>query len=163
MLADISGSQWNEGDVSCSALRRIALPDAFYATDAILEIMIQLLDQVSFDEERIREEIEGLLPEISSSSILMLSVKKGIGREFAHRRIKEHAIASRGKEGLDFFDLVLGDDSLGIGAKEIEDLKKNLTLLSGDAAIQAREISQIIKNRLQERPELKGFLPTILR
>lgn len=161
MVADLSGAQWNEGDVSCSALRRVALPDAFYATDAILEILIQLLENLEFNEVKIQGEVEELIPQVSSSALLMLAVKKGAGREVAHRAIKQHSQNSEG--GDDFFKLILGDKTLQITALEIEDLKSDLKGLAGDATSQALETSKRIKGRLAERVELIKFSPSILR
>jgi len=161
MVADLSGSQWNEGDVSCSALRRVALPDAFYATDAILEIMIQLLENLEFNEVKIQSEVEELLPQVSSSSLLMLAVKKGAGREVAHKAIKQHSQNS--EVGDDFFKLILGDKTLQITALEIEELKSDLKGLAGDATSQALETSKRIKGRLAEKVELIKFSPSILR
>lgn len=161
MVADLSGAQWNEGDVSCSALRRVALPDAFYATDAILEIMIQLLENLEFNEVKIQSEVEELLPQVSSSSLLMLAVKKGAGREVAHKAIKQHSQNSEG--GDDFFKLILGDKTLQITALEIEELKSDLKGLAGDATSQALETSKRIKGRLAEKVELIKFSPSILR
>jgi len=163
MMADISGSQWNEGDVSCSALRRVALPDAFFATDAILETLIQLIDQISIDEENIKVEIEQLIPELVSSLILMIAVKKGIGREVAHRRVKEHSLASKGEGSAKFFELVKNDELLNLKAEEIDNLRNDLIQLAGDAIAQARELAKVIKTQLKDRAELLDFLPTIIR
>ena len=161
MVADLSGAQWNEGNVSCSALRRVALPDAFYATDAILEIMIQLLENLEFNEVKIQGEVEELIPQVSSSALLMLAVKKGAGREVAHKAIKQHSQNS--EVGDDFFKLILGDKTLQITALEIEELKSDLKGLAGDATSQALETSKRIKGRLAEKVELIKFSPSILR
>jgi adenylosuccinate lyase len=161
MIADISGTQWNEGDVSCSAVRRVALPDAFYVTDAILEIAIYLLDQIEFNDDELKREIEVHTQEVCSSSVLMLAVKQGVGRELAHNAIKEHAIAS--KSGADFFELVLGDPSLAIGKGDIDKLKGDLKLLAGDAPAQARMVAFIIKERLAKKIDLANFHPSTLR
>jgi adenylosuccinate lyase len=161
MIADISGLQWNEGDVSCSAVRRVALPDAFCATDAILEIAIQLVDKVEFNGKLIDNEIELHTPEICSSSLLMLAIKKGVGREVAHKAVKEHALASKG--GTNFFDLVIGDPVLTIEKSEIEKLKSNIRLLSGEAPSQAKSIASSIKQRLREKVNMANFQPSKLR
>lgn len=161
MIADISGTQWNEGDVSCSAVRRVALPDAFYVTDAILEIAIYLLDQIEFNDDELKREIEVHTQEVCSSSVLMLAVKQGVGRELAHKAIKEHAIAS--KSGADFFELVLGDPSLAIGKGDIDKLKGDLKLLAGDAPAQARKVALSIKESLAKKIDLANFHPSTLR
>ena len=151
----------NEGDVSCSAVRRVALPDAFYTTDAILEIAIQLADKVEFNAKLIDSEIELHTPEICSSSVLMLAIKKGVGREVAHKAVKEHALASKG--GTNFFDLVIGDPVLTIEKSEIDKLKSNLRLLSGEAPSQAKSIASNIKHRLLGKVDMANFHPSKLR
>jgi len=161
MIADISGTQWNEGDVSCSAVRRVALPDAFCVTDAILEIAIYLLDQIEFNDDELKREINAHIPELCSSSVLMLAVKQGVGRELAHKVIKEHATAS--KRGADFFELVLGDPSLEIGKGDIDKLKGDLKLLAGDAPAQAKKVAFSIKERLAKKIDLANFHPSTLR
>jgi adenylosuccinate lyase len=161
MIADLSGSQWNEGDVSCSATRRVALPDAFFATDAILETAIYLLDQLEFNEKVIREEINRTIPDLCSSSILMFAVKQGVGRESAHKAIKEHAAIS--KSGADFFELVINDSTLALRKADIDKLKGDLEPLAGDASVQAREVASSIKYRLSKNVDLANFRPSIPR
>ena len=45
MAGELAGDQWNEGDVSCSVVRRVALPDAFFAFDGLLETFLTVLDE----------------------------------------------------------------------------------------------------------------------
>ena len=44
MIGELAGDQWNEGDVSCSVVRRVALPDAFFALDGLFETFLTVLD-----------------------------------------------------------------------------------------------------------------------
>ena len=46
MVAGLSGDQWNEGDVSCSVVRRVVMPDAFFASDGLLETFLTILVQM---------------------------------------------------------------------------------------------------------------------
>jgi adenylosuccinate lyase len=45
MAAELAGAQWNEGDVFCSVVRRVALPDAFFAVDGQIETFLTVLDE----------------------------------------------------------------------------------------------------------------------
>jgi adenylosuccinate lyase len=45
MVGELAGDQWNEGDVSCSVVRRVALPDAFFATDGLFQTFLTVLDE----------------------------------------------------------------------------------------------------------------------
>ena len=94
MTAGLAGHQWNEGDVSCSVVRRIALPDAFYAIDGLLETWLNVLNQMNVFPAAIEAENQRNLPFLATTTILMEAVKKGAGRETAHETIKEHALAA---------------------------------------------------------------------
>ncbi len=94
MASGLAGDQWNEGDVSCSVVRRVMLPDAFFAIDGLLETFITILDQMDANPAVIERENRHYLPFLLSTTILMTAVKRGIGRETAHEVIKEHAVAA---------------------------------------------------------------------
>ncbi len=94
MTASLSGDQWNEGDVSCSVVRRVALPDACFAIDGLLETFLTVLKQMEVFPAAIAIENERNLPFLASTTILMEAVKNGAGREVAHAAIQEHALAA---------------------------------------------------------------------
>lgn len=94
MTANLAGHQWNEGDVSCSVVRRVALPDAFFAIDGLLETFLTILRQMEIFPAAIAAENERNLPFLATTTILMEAVKGGAGRETAHEAIKEHALAA---------------------------------------------------------------------
>ena len=94
MVSAIAGDQWNEGDVSCSVVRRVALPDAFFAIDGAIETTLTVLDGFGAYEHAIQRELEHYLPFLATTRILMGAVKAGAGREEAHEVIKEHAVAA---------------------------------------------------------------------
>ena len=94
MTTGLAGHQWNEGDVSCSVVRRVALPDSFYAIDGLLETWLNVLNQMNVFSAVIAAENERNLPFLATTTILMEAVKAGAGRETAHEAIKEHALAA---------------------------------------------------------------------
>ncbi len=94
MTGALAGHQWNEGDVSCSVVRRVALPDAFYAVDGLLETFLTVLRQLEVFPAAIAAENVRNLPFLSTTTIMMEAVKRGAGRETAHEAIKEHALAA---------------------------------------------------------------------
>ncbi len=93
MAAGLSGDQWNEGDVSCSVVRRVMLPDAFFATDGLFETFLSVLDDLGYYPQVIERELERYLPFLATTKMLMAAVRAGVGRETAHEVIKEHAVA----------------------------------------------------------------------
>jgi adenylosuccinate lyase len=94
MAAGLAGDQWNEGDVSCSVVRRVMLPDAFLAMDGLLETLITVLDQMEVFEAVVESELQRYLPFLLTTTVLMAAVKAGAGREAAHEAIKEHAVSA---------------------------------------------------------------------
>ena len=94
MAAGLAGDQWNEGDVSCSVVRRVMLPDAFFAIDGLFETFLTILGQMDAYPAVIESENHHYLPFLLTTTIMMEAVKAGVGRETAHRAIKEHAVAT---------------------------------------------------------------------
>lgn len=94
MAAGLAGDQWNEGDVSCSVVRRVMLPDAFYAIDGMFETFLTVLEQMDAYQAVIAAETARYLPFLMTTTIMMEAVKAGVGRETAHEAIKEHAVAT---------------------------------------------------------------------
>ena len=94
MGAGLAGDQWNEGDVSCSVVRRVCLPDAFFAIDGLLETFLTVLNQMEVNAAVVDSEVTRYLPFLASTSLLMEAVKQGVGREQAHSLVKKHALAA---------------------------------------------------------------------
>ncbi len=94
MAGGLAGDQWNEGDVSCSVVRRVMLPDAFYACDGMFETFLTILNQMDAYPAVIEAENNHYLPFLITTTIMMETVKAGVGRETAHKVIKENAAAT---------------------------------------------------------------------
>ena len=135
MVQELLGNQWNEGDVSCSVVRRVALPDAFYAIDAILDTSMRILADLTVDTDSIDNEVKRYLPFLLTTKILALAVKKGLGREDAHALIKAHSItASQNLKIMqenNLLALVAEDKRLGMSLIELESLAKPGELVTG--------------------------------
>jgi adenylosuccinate lyase len=127
MTAALSGDQWNEGDVSCSVVRRVALPDAFFAIDGLFETFLTVLAQMEVFPAAIAAENERNLPFLATTTILMEAVKQGAGREVAHAAIKEHALAaaralrSGATNGeTDLLSRLAGDKRIGLSKRQLQ-------------------------------------------
>ncbi len=92
MLAQNSGDQWEEGDVSCSAVRRVAIPGMFYAMDGMCETGLTILNELGAYHAMIDKELNRYIEFLAGTEMLMTAIGKGIGREEGHEVIKEHAI-----------------------------------------------------------------------
>jgi len=125
MVASLAGDQWNEGDVSCSVVRRVALPDAFLAIDGLFETFLTVLDDFGSYPAVIERELDRYLPFLATTKVLVAAVRHGVGRETAHEAIKEHAVAAalrlreQGAEGNDLVERLAADPRLGLGADEL--------------------------------------------
>lgn len=94
MAAELAGAQWNEGDVFCSVVRRVALPDSFFAVDGQIETLLTVLDEFGAYPAVIQRELDRYLPFLATTKVLIAAVRAGMGREAAHQVIKEHAVAA---------------------------------------------------------------------
>ncbi len=126
-LMGVVGTQWAEGDVSCSVIRRVAIPNAFFAVDGLLQTAISVLDSFGAYPAVIEAELKTYLPFLASSKILMAAVAKGVGRETAHEAIKEHATAvatAMRETGApnDLLDRLAADSRLKFSSIELQDL-----------------------------------------
>ena len=94
MASTLAGDQWNEGDVSCSVVRRVMLPDAFLCLDGLFETFLTILNQMDVYEQVIATENSHYMPFLMTTTVMMEAVKAGAGRETAHHAIKKHAVAT---------------------------------------------------------------------
>jgi adenylosuccinate lyase len=165
MVADLSGSQWNEGDVYCSVVRRVALPDAFFAIDGLFETFLTVLDDFGAFPAVIDRELERYLPFLSTTKVLMASVRKGVGRETAHEAIKEHAVAvalAMREDGLvenDLIDRLAGDERLDLTEAELQDLVAEPLSFTGAAASQVRAVADRVAAVVDRYPDAASYRP----
>ena len=127
MTSGLAGHQWNEGDVSCSVVRRVALPDSFFAIDGLLETFLTVLRQMEVFPAAIASENERNLPFLATTTLLMEAVKRGAGRETAHEAIKEHALAAAkalrsGTGDADLLGRLASDRRLGLSKKALQSI-----------------------------------------
>ena len=165
MLSQITGSQWNEGDVSCSVVRRVALPDAFFAMDGLLDTFLTVLDQMEAFPAVVANERSHYLPFLLTTTIMMEAVKNGAGREDAHEAIKEHAISAvkdlrsgKIKEN-DLPVRLAGDKRIGLGIRSIRKILKQ-----GENGVGAadQQVEHFVKRSVswgRKFPEAKKYAP----
>ena len=161
MLGEISGGQWSEGDVSDSVVRRVALADAFYCIDGLLETSLTVLDEFGIYPAMIEKEIKTHLPLLASSKILLAVVKKGMGREDAHQIIKRASLAlssaMRQAQDVDFIELLTNDGNLPLSRSEIEALISDPLSFAGNAVLQCQAVLSKISPLLSGQPEAASY------
>ena len=165
MAADLAGDQWNEGDVSCSVVRRIMLPDAFYAMDGLLETFLTILNQMELNTAVVAREARHYLPFLLTTTFLMEAVKNGVGRETAHEIIKEHAVASArdlrtGKiERNDLVERLARDARLGLAREKLDALVNAAGEQTGTAGAQVDTFTAQAAQWTQRFPEALAITP----
>jgi len=149
MVTEISGAQWNEGDVSESVVRRIALPDAFYTIDSIIRTSIKVFQELKVDEIAIDKELNEELEFLLSGKVMMLAFNKGVGREIAHNTILNCATEAKEVGLHNFFQLLAKSQELKISIEELMELKKDIKHHLGNAPRQSREILELARVRIK--------------
>ncbi|HEY8532577.1 MAG TPA: adenylosuccinate lyase [Micromonospora sp.] len=165
MVSELAGDQWNEGDVSCSVVRRVALPDAFFAADGLYQTFLTVLDEFGAYPAVIARELDRYLPFLATTKILVAAVRRGVGREVAHEVIKEHAVAvardmrERGVTENDLFDRLARDGRLGLTRADIDALVADRSAFIGTAPAQVRAVAERIEAVVAAHPEAARYVP----
>jgi adenylosuccinate lyase len=142
MAADLAGDQWNEGDVSCSVVRRVVIPDAFYVADGLLHTFMTILTEFGIFEENINNELQEQLPFLATSQILMSCVKAGMGREVAHEMIKKCATTNTASN---FFKALSSEKNFPLSIEQLNGLIKNPADFAGGAIEQSQKVADEIR------------------
>ena len=167
MVSELAGNQWNEGDVSCSVVRRVAIADAFYAIDGLLETMLTVLDEFGAFPAVIDSELDRYLPFLATTKILMAAIKAGVGREIAHEAIKEHAVAAAlgMREGRpnNVLDALGTDDRIPFDRAALDALIGNPIEFTGDARSQVSRVVVRIESITKKFPTAVSYKPGSIR
>lgn len=165
MTADLAGQQWNEGDVACSVVRRVALPDSFFAIDGLFETFLTVLDAFGAFPAMIDRELDRFLPFLATTKILMAAVQSGIGRETAHEAIKEHAVATalRMREtpdaDNDLLEKLALDSRLNFNLAELQALLAEPIEFTGAARDQVRTLADRVEQISLQYPQAATYSP----
>ena len=165
MVAGISGHQWNEGDVSDSVVRRVALPGAFFAADGLYQGFLTVLDELAPFPAVIERELARDLPFLATTKVLMAAVRAGVGREQAHQIVKEHAVAvalARREKGAgddDLLERLAADDRLHLSRSDLEATVADPVTFTGGASEQVAELVRRTEALAARFPEAAGYRP----
>lgn len=165
MVASLAGEQWNEGDVSCSVVRRVALPDAFFAVDGLLETFLTVLDELAVHNAIAERELRRYLPFLVTAKVLVAAVRKGVGREQAHAAIRQHAVAAARElregrlEDNDLLARLAADDRVPLGAEELAHLVERPLELVGTARRQVGVFVSAVEEIVNDHPEAAAYTP----
>ena len=165
MASNLAGDQWNEGDVSCSVVRRVMLPDAFYAIDGLYETFLTILGQIDAYPAVIEKENAHYLPFLLTTTIMMEAVKAGVGRETAHEAIKEHAVATvhdlrNGKASTNnLLERLEADERLPLDQAQLAAILEQGRSNVGQAKVQIKHFGKAISDLSSAHPGAADYSP----
>ena len=164
MVGELAGDQWNEGDVSCSVVRRVALPDSFFAIDGLFETFLTVLDEFGAFPAVIDRELDRYLPFLATTKVLMAAVRAGVGRETAHEAIKEHAVAvalamREGTPDNDLLDRLAGDARLPLTREQLDALIAEPMEFTGAARDQVARVAERVQVIAESHPAAAAYAP----
>ena len=165
MAAELAGAQWNEGDVFCSVVRRVALPDAFFALDGLFETTLTVLDEFGAYPAVIARELDRYLPFLATTKVLMAAVRAGVGRETAHEVIKEHAVGvalamrEQGQLENDLLARLQSDSRLNLPTGLLDGLLKDPLAFTGAATAQVAAVVAQVAEITDAHPSAAAYTP----
>jgi adenylosuccinate lyase len=163
MVSALLGDQWNEGDVSCSVVRRVALPDAFFAIDGLMLTLFAVLEEFGAYPAVIDAELERYLPFLATTKVLMACVRAGMGREQAHKVIKEHAVAvalemrQSGKRENDLIARLGADERVPLSAQQLQSQLAQPLEFTGAARQQVQAFVTRVEQVTARYPEALSY------
>jgi adenylosuccinate lyase len=164
MVGELAGDQWNEGDVSCSVVRRVALPDAFFAADGLFQTFLTVLDEFGAFPAVIQRELDRYLPFLATTKILMAAVRRGVGRETGHEAIKQAAVGTalamrQGQATNDVFERLAADERLGLSRADIDALVAEPITFTGAAVAQTQAVVRAVEGVVARHPHAASYSP----
>jgi adenylosuccinate lyase len=165
MTGELAGDQWNEGDVSCSVVRRVALPGAFFAADGLYQTFLTVLAEFGAYPAVVQRELDRYLPFLATTRVLMAAVRRGVGREVAHELIREHAVAvalamrEKGADRNDLLERLAGDERLQLTPTDLASLVSDPLGFTGAAVAQVAAFCDQVATIVERYPDAAGYVP----
>ena len=155
-----ASSQWFERTLDDSANKRISIPEAFLAVDAILSLYINIIGGVTVYPKIIEKHLNEELPFMATENIMMYCTKKGGDRQALHEAIRTHSVAAAKQIKLcgadnDLINRVMADDTFGLSEAEIAQIM-NADNFTGRATEQTEEFLAVIGEILDANKDYMG-------
>jgi adenylosuccinate lyase len=165
MTGELAGDQWNEGDISCSVVRRVALPGAFFAADGLFQTFLTVLDDFGAYPAVVQRELDRYLPFLATTKVLMAAVRRGVGREVAHEVIREHAVAvalalrEKGSDRNDLLERLAADERLKLTGADLDALVSTPLSFTGAATAQVAAFCDQVALVTALHPDAAFYVP----
>ena len=162
-----AATQWFERTLDDSAIRRIILPEAFLACDAVLNLYLSIMEGPAVYPKVIEKHIQAELPFMATETILMACVQKGGDRQDLHEVIRKHSQAAAAvvkQEGgeNDLLDRLAADQAIGMSRDEIEALLDVRKFVGRAPAQVAEFIAEHMDPVLDRHQERLGLVSDVL-
>ncbi|HPE16952.1 MAG TPA: lyase family protein, partial [Oscillospiraceae bacterium] len=156
-----AGTQWFERTLDDSANKRVSVAEAFLATDAILNILLNVCDGIVVYPKVIRARVMAELPFMATENIMMRAVKRGGDRQALHERLRGHSLAAAAavkEEGKpnDLIERIAADSAFGLSRAELDEALRP-EAFTGRAPEQVTEFLRgVIRPLLEKNRALLG-------
>lgn len=161
-----AATQWLERTLDDSANRRISIPEAFLATDAILQLIINVIRGGKIYPKVMEKHLNEELPFIASENIMMDAVNRGEDRQELHEAIRQYSQKAAARVKLeggdnDLLDSLLNDPRFGLTKESLKEVL-NVRKFVGCAPEQTEDfLNDHIRPVLEENQELLGVSPEV--
>lgn len=156
-----SATQWFERTLDDSANKRISVAEAFLATDAILNILIDVCDGIVVYPNVIRQRVMKELPFIATENIMMRAVKKGGDRQQLHEKLRVHSLAAAKvikEDGMDndLIDRICSDPDFNLDKHEVEEVLEPINFVGRSVSQVDEFIADVVSPILEENRDMLG-------
>lgn len=168
IMSGVAGHQWNEGDVACSVARRVALADAFFAMDGMIETTLTVLKDLGANPAMIAAEVKRYLPFLLTTKVLSSAINAGMVRSEAHDLIKRHSVGlwaeleSGLDAGPDLFTRLGDDPEFPLDEATLRPLLDNPLEHVGLAVDQVDDVSRGVKRLVERYPAEAAYEPAAI-
>lgn len=157
-----ASTQWFERTLDDSANKRISVPEAFLAVDAILSLYINVVDGLVVYDKVITKQFMAEIPFMATENIMMDAVKKGGDRQELHEKIRRYSMEAgknvkvEGKEN-NLAELIANDPSFGLTIDEINAVMKPINFVGRSPEQVTDFLSEIVNPILEANKDLLGI------
>ena len=154
-----ASTQWFERSLDDSANKRISVPEAFLAVDAILNIYINIADGMVVYPKVIEKHILDELPFMATENIMMEAVKKGGDRQELHERIRVHSMEAAKKvkvEGQknDLIERIAADPAFNLNLDELRAVLEPKNYIGRSPSQVEEFINEVVKPILENNKDI---------
>lgn len=157
-----ASTQWFERTLDDSANKRISIPEAFLAIDAILSIYMNVVDGLVVYPKVIEQHVQKELPFMATENIMMNAVKKGGDRQELHERIRVHSIEAgkqvkiEGKDN-DLIERIVNDEMFNLSLEEVHTILEPKNFIGRSPEQVETFMIEDVKPILEENKGLLGI------